>query len=111
MGKVSTPVPEGLIIRRRPHPEMLTLARQVAKVHPDLGFSEHVGAAYTDAAAAHKRGFKALSLDAMPAEGATQMHWHQMSDTPERVEVEALRDVHLFVWGMLQAIDAGEEVG
>lgn len=107
MGKVSTPLPEGLIIRRRPHAEMLTLARRVAAAHPELGFREHVGAAYTDAAVAHKHGFKALSLDAMPAEGATQTHWHRMSDTPEHVAVEALRDVHLFVWEMLREIDAG----
>jgi len=107
MGKVSMPVPEGLIMRQRPHPEMLALARRVAATHPELGFSEHFGAAYTDAAVAHKRGFKALSLDAMPAEGATQMYWHQMTDTPEHVEVEALRDVHLFVWEMLQEADAG----
>jgi len=107
MGRVSTPVPEGLIIRRRPHREMLELARRVAEAHPELGFSEHVGAAYTDAAVAHKYGFKALSLDAMPAEGATQVHWHQMSDTPEHVEVETLHDVHLFVWELLREIDAG----
>jgi len=110
MGRVSTPVPEGLIIRRRPHPEVLGLARRVAEAHPELGFSEHVGAAYTDAAVAHKRGFKALSLDAMPAEGATQTYWHQMSDTPKHVVVETLRDVHLFVWEMLREIDADMEI-
>ncbi|MDH7486696.1 MAG: M28 family peptidase [Anaerolineae bacterium] len=108
MGQVSAPVPEGLIIRRKPHPELLALARRVAEAHPELGFREHFGAAYTDAAVAHKRGFRALSLDAMPADGPTQVHWHQMSDTPERVEMEALRDVHLFVREMLQALDSGE---
>ncbi|MBC8448421.1 MAG: M28 family peptidase [Chloroflexi bacterium] len=107
MGQVSTPLPEGLIIRRRPHPEILALARRVAEAYPELGFREHVGAAYTDAAVAHKRGFQALSLDAMPAAGATQAHWHQMSDTPEHVAMETLRDVHLFVWEMLLGIDEG----
>lgn len=107
MGQVSTPVPEGLIIRRKPHPELLALARRVAEAHPELGFREHVGAAYTDAAVAHKRGFKALSLDAMPLAGATQVHWHQMSDTAEHVALDTLGDVHLFVWEMLQMLDVG----
>jgi hypothetical protein len=34
------------------------------------------------------------------------MHWHQMSDTLEHVDAEALADAHRFTWQLLREIDA-----
>jgi hypothetical protein len=96
---------DGMIRKRRTHPSALDLARRAKAALPDLVVGEHVGVAYTDAAVATKRGFVALTVDALPPPGETEaMHWHQIFDTIDHVDPESLEAAHLFAWQILHEI-------
>ncbi|MCW5850033.1 MAG: M20/M25/M40 family metallo-hydrolase [Anaerolineae bacterium] len=68
---------------------------------------EHPGGAYTDTWHVITRGFKGIILDARPAEGdlVSGAHWHQMSDTFDKVDLAALARAHEWAWRLLQRID------
>lgn len=106
LGKIKYLARDGLVLKHRTHPRALALARQVSASHPELEIVERSGLAYTDALSATKRGLVALTLccEADPQSGAPS-HWHQMSDTPDTLQPDTLRQAHLFVWHILQAID------
>jgi acetylornithine deacetylase/succinyl-diaminopimelate desuccinylase-like protein len=110
LGRLYVRVREGLVIHRQPRSEVLALSRQVQRSLPHLGVFERPSQAFSDAAAAHKLGFSALSLGTMPAAASEAIHRHQMSDTVEHIRLEALRDTHFFVWELLRVIDLAAEV-
>jgi hypothetical protein len=59
-----------------------------------------------DGGFATKRGLVALTADALPSPGAEEaMHWHQMSDTLDHVDAQALADAHAFTWQLHQEIE------
>jgi hypothetical protein len=96
---------DGLVFKHATHPSAMKLARQVAfKLGMDT--REGVGAAYTDALPATKRGLVALALvSQLPQHSTGVNHWHQVSDRIEFIELQALRDIHEFTWNILQAIE------
>jgi hypothetical protein len=97
---------DGLIRKHATHPHALELARQASTARPEIKTSEKVGLAYTDAVPATKRGLVALTLCALPPAGSSDsVHWHQMSDTIEHVDPQALADAHSFTWQILKQID------
>jgi hypothetical protein len=108
LGRLYVRVREGLVIHRRPRSEVLALSRQVQRSLPHLRVLERPSQAFSDAAVAHKLGFSALSLGTMPTAAGEEIHRHQMSDTAEHIRLEALRDTHVYVWELLQAIDLAE---
>ncbi len=99
---------DGLLRKYPIDPELLTIARQVAGGRPDLRAFEHPGIAYTDTAILLKRGFHAFTIDALPRGEAGALHWHQLSDTVDKIELDCLRRVHEFAWEMLQRLDREE---
>ncbi|HEY66167.1 MAG TPA: Zn-dependent exopeptidase M28 [Caldilineae bacterium] len=96
---------DGLLRKYPVDPELLDIARQIAVDRPELRAFEHPGIAYTDAALLLKRGFRAFTIDALPRDAAGAVHWHQMSDTVDKIEPDCLGRVHEFVWEMLQRLD------
>jgi hypothetical protein len=106
LGRLVVLTADGLILKRRTHPQALDVARQASAALLDKKVDEQVGIAYTDAAVATKRGLIALTVVALPPTGAEEvMHWHQMSDTLEHVDPETLAAAHAFVWQVLQELD------
>jgi hypothetical protein len=106
LGRLMILTSDGLIVKRKTHPQALELARKANDALPDLSVGDQVGIAYTDAAVATKRGLIALTVDALPPPGSdSTAHWHQMSDTLEHVEPEALASAHGFTWQLLREID------
>lgn len=106
VGQLRILTSDGLILKRKTHPRALALAHRAGAALPGLDLGEHVGIAYTDAAVATKRGLVALTVDALPPPDAEDvMHWHQMSDTVDHVEPQALADAYAFTWQLLQEID------
>jgi hypothetical protein len=104
-GQVKIITTDGLVFKHATHPGAMKLARQVAS---KLGMDtrEGVGAAYTDALPATKRGLVALALvSQLPQHSAGVNHWHQVSDRIEFIELQALQDIHEFTWNILQAIE------
>ncbi len=108
LGRLAYLTADGLIVKRKTHLRALELVRQAKAALPDLEVDGHVGIAYTDAAVATKRGLIALTVDALPPAGVEDaMHWHQMSDTLDHVDPQALAEAHAFTWQILQQIDQG----
>jgi hypothetical protein len=106
LGQIMVLTADGLIVKRKTHPQALELARKAAAALPGLTVHEHVGIAYTDAAVATKRGLVALTIDALPPPDADDwMHWHQMSDTLDHIDPQALAETHAFTWQILHEID------
>lgn len=105
-GRLEYLTADGLIIKRKTHPQALALARRCARDLPEVETAEQVGIAYTDAAVATKRELIALTLNAVPPPGADQsMYWHQMSDSIDKIDPDTLYDAYQFAWEALHKID------
>ncbi|MGC9332912.1 MAG: M28 family peptidase [Anaerolineae bacterium] len=96
---------DGLILKRKTHPQALGLARQASAALPDVQTTERVGIAYTDAAVATKRGLSALTVVALPPSGDEATHWHQMSDIPNHIDETSLADACAFARQVLHQVD------
>ncbi len=100
---------EGLLLPSRPDPQLLSLAREVAAQHPGLIGGEHEGGAYTDTGMVSRRGFRGLTIDSQIPPGhpsaAAMGHWHQLSDTIDKIEPACLARTHAFVWALLREVD------
>ncbi|MCJ7738983.1 MAG: M28 family metallopeptidase [Anaerolineae bacterium] len=99
-------VNDGLLRKYPVDAETLAVARQITKDRPELRAFEHVGISYTDTAILLRNGFRAFTIDALPRDEAGAVHWHQMSDTVDKIELDCLERVHEFVWEILQRLDA-----
>ncbi|MBA3943504.1 MAG: M28 family peptidase [Herpetosiphonaceae bacterium] len=101
---------EGLLLPSHPDQSLLERARAVAAAHPGLLAGEHKGGAYTDTGIVTRRGFRGLTIDTQIAAddpaAAGMGHWHQLSDTADKIDVNCLARTHAFVWEFLQATDA-----
>jgi hypothetical protein len=107
LGRLMVLTSDGLILKRKTHPQALELARRANDALPDIEVGDQAGIAYTDAAVATKRGLIALTVDALPLPGAdSTAHWHSLSDTLEHVEPQTLADAHRFTWQLLWEIDS-----
>lgn len=105
-GRLEYLTADGLILKRKTHPQALALARQCARGLPEVETAEQAGIAYTDAAVATKRGLIALTLVAVPPPGSGEStNWHQMSDTIDEIDAQTLSDAQQFTWEALQKID------
>lgn len=96
---------DGLLVKRKTHPRAIELARRANSSLQHLDVTGHVGIAYTDAAVATKRGLVALTVDALPEPTDDAMHWHQMSDTWDKIDPKSLSAAHTFTWQVLKEID------
>jgi hypothetical protein len=106
LGRLMVLTADGLILKRKSHPQALDLARRASAALLGGKVDEQVGIAYTDAAVATKRGLIALTVVALPPAGGEEvMHWHQTSDTLEHVDPETLAAAYAFVWQVLQEVD------
>lgn len=106
LGQLKFLTSDGLLLKRKTHPEALRLARQVQAANPQLKVIEGPGVAYTDALLATRRGLVALTLCTIPPAGSmAQSHWHQMTDTLEHINIDDLANTMEFTWSLLQVID------
>lgn len=109
-GRLGYLTADGMVRKHPTHPEALSLARRARAALPEVQVAERVGIAYTDALVATKRGDVALTLVALPRRGeGAETHWHQMSDTADRVDPGSLADACAFAWQVLLEADKGDE--
>jgi hypothetical protein len=106
LGKLQYITADGLVIKHPTHPKALELVRRAAASLPSLSVSAHLGIAYTDAVVATKRNLIALTLGCLPEDQNGEVsHWHQISDTPEHVDLRALEDSLAIAWQVLKVVD------
>ena len=99
---------EGVVRKRRIPAEVEEL---VKKAGEKFGLKAAPGSAagyFTEGGAAWEHGFKAVCLLTM-IEGTNSLpEWHRLTDTPERLEVEALGRMGEMVWEVLGSLDKGQ---
>jgi hypothetical protein len=107
LGQVNYITSEGLIIKRATHPQAIELAQRANAALPGLNVGKLDGPAYTDATIATKRGLIALPINTYPLPSRNESsHWHQMSDTIEHIDPQALAAAHVYTWQVLQILDS-----
>jgi len=106
LGGVNYITSEGILIKRPTHPQALALARQAKASLVEFQAGELDGLAYTDVTVATRRGLIALPINTYPrTERGETSHWHQMSDTLDHIDPQALANAQLFAWQVLQTLD------
>jgi len=86
-------------------PEMLALAEQIVKEHPELGGRAYAQqGAFTDAAPALKAGLKTIGFLGFTGEGWIP-DWHNKSDVFANVDADAVDRAERFVWEVLKQLD------
>jgi hypothetical protein len=102
---------EGPLLAARPHPRLLALCEQIAEEDAEEGRYDArpvAVRAVTDAVAARRAGFPAITVTCRgPRDDAPNLH--RDTDTPERVEDEALARALGFCSELIELID--EEIG
>ncbi|MFN8473069.1 MAG: M20/M25/M40 family metallo-hydrolase [Anaerolineae bacterium] len=107
VGEPTLNLTEGLLRRVRYTPGLLRAARLADE---GLLGPDHTGGAYTDMWPVITRGYRGIVLDARPADSAADLaanvHWHQLSDTFDKLDCETLARTHEWAWRLLQRLDA-----
>lgn len=99
---------EAMFLPYNSDPGLIALASEIARRRPDLGARPRVfTTAYTEGAIGVKAGLRTLTLLGLTPDGFVP-NWHQLTDTPDRVDPAMLARTEAFVWELLQAIDRGE---
>lgn len=95
---------EGMLSRFSADPELLSVAEEVARDRPDLGFSGVVNALMsTDAVVLLARGYRALSLRAEDHRGLLP-NWHWPTDTYENIDPDTVSSMVEFSTGLLERL-------
>ena len=99
---------EGVVRRRRIPAEVEQLVKQAGE---PFGVEAAAGSAagyFTEAGAAREHGFKAVCLLTLPKGSSFLPEWHRLTDTPERLQPEALRRMGELVWGIFTRLEKGQ---
>ena len=95
---------EGLLFTSRSHPQLRKLCHELGEDDPEAGAAPLVLRSASDAAAAHGRGYPAITITARPAP-----HHHLPSDTPANLEEDALERSFDFCAELIERLD--QELG
>ncbi len=108
IGQVKYITAEGMLHKYPSSPKLASLAEKAAAEPPAL---DAAGRPYTlmttDATAALARGYKAMSIMAMTAEGLLP-NWHWITDRIEHVQPQNLATARELVLRILRRLDAGK---
>ena len=97
---------EGLVLAMRYHP---TLVRMCEEIGEETGDGRGmISRNTTDALAARGAGFPAITITSRNALDYAP-NWHQMTDTPDRIELESLDRTYAFCCALLERLD--ESIG
>jgi acetylornithine deacetylase/succinyl-diaminopimelate desuccinylase-like protein len=88
-----------------PAPEMINLAEQAARKHPELGVKGKEMIILEEVANLRHRGYKAICVAGYNDEGHLP-NWHRVTDTLENIEPDTLQRAACYAWTLLQEIDA-----
>jgi hypothetical protein len=97
---------EGIVLPIVPTPELVRLAEKVSEGHPELdGYPSHIGGGVTEMTDALRAGVPAVTLTGLTRENVPP-YWHQVGDTVDKLNEEALARNYAFAWHYIQALDA-----
>jgi hypothetical protein len=96
---------DGPLASRRLHPRLTALCAQVAREHPSLGARPHRGHGSGAGWRARLAGWPALTIGSLGRDGLVPDAGRD-TDTPERVDPRAMRDVLAFARELVDRLDA-----
>jgi len=96
---------EGIIVPFHADQGLVRLAEQISSDHPELdGYPTHITGGNTEMADALRLGIPAITITGLGPHGEAP-YWHQLGDTYDKMDKNALARNYAFVWNMVQAID------
>jgi hypothetical protein len=87
-----------------PDPELVELAAQTARKHPELAVIGKDMLILEEVANLRHHGYKAICIAGYD-EGGWLPNWHRLSDNLENIEPETLSRAARYTWALLQEID------
>ena len=93
---------EGFVVAMRYHPELIRLCEEIGDGE---GMTSRNA---TDALMARSAGFPAITITSRDARGYAR-NWHQLTDTPDRIDPDALEETYAFCCSLVERIDG--EIG
>lgn len=98
-------VGEGIVLPIFPDAELVKLAEQVAEQHPELeSYPSRISGGVTEMSDSIRAGVPAITLMGLTRENILP-YWHQLADTVDKMDSEALRRNYAFAWHYIQALD------
>jgi Peptidase family M28 len=98
---------EGNLRRRRIPKEVEALIQEVGEPFKIKYANTPPAGAFTEAGTLWEHGYKAVCISAYNQGSAILPEWHRLTDTPNRLQVDALERTHQLVWALLQRLDQG----
>jgi len=96
---------EGIIVPFHADQGLVRLAEQISTDHPELdGYPTHITGGNTEMADALRLGIPAITITGLGPQGEAP-YWHQVEDTFDKMDKNALTRNYAFVWNMVQALD------
>jgi hypothetical protein len=96
---------EGNLRRHRIPKEVEVLIKEIGEPFGIQAASTPPVGAFTEGGTLWEHGFKAVCLSAHYQGSLILPEWHRLTDTPNRLQVEALERIHTLVWALLQRLD------
>jgi len=98
-------VKEGIVIPFKATVELVRLAENVNASNPELGgYPVRISGGNTEMTDALRRGIPAITLFGMTRENIPP-HWHQVSDTTDKIDPEFLARNYTFAWHFMHTLD------
>jgi hypothetical protein len=96
---------EGMLFAYKPSPELIAIADRIAVEHPEFNaYSKPYTILHTDATCLMVNGVPSLSFVGLTPNGVLP-DWHQVSDTFDRINPDAVRCTEEFVLELLKQLD------
>jgi hypothetical protein len=97
---------QGLCSRYEPDPRLAALAAAVAGRLPRARVRAARVTMEDEVGTLRRAGYRALCVAGLDPATNTLPHWHRLDDTPDTVSAEALERAVVYLWALLESLDA-----
>jgi Zn-dependent M28 family amino/carboxypeptidase len=98
-------VGEGIVLPILPDTNLVDLAEEVSKAHPELGaYPSRVSGGVTEMSDAIRAGVPAITIMGLTRENILP-YWHQTADTVDKIDPAVLKRNYAFTWNYIQTLD------
>jgi len=98
---------EGNLSRHTIPAELERLVKEAGKEFGVGQVSTPFVGASTECSILLKHGYKAVCLIGFRKGSSNMPEWHRLTDTPDRLQGDALQRIHMLAWDLLQRLDQG----
>jgi hypothetical protein len=96
---------EGIVVPFRADPRLAGVAEELSASHPEWGaYPTQIRGGNTEMADAHRARVPAITLNGMTRAGQAP-YWHQVADTYDKIDRDALARGFAFTWELIQTLD------